>query len=178
MVDPATTRLVLHWALFLLLGLALIFLNLLPLSTDPESWPGPDLIYCLAAAWMMRRPSYVPVLLLAFMLLLSDLLFLKPVGLWTAIGLLGFEFLRGQALQPGDLPITSEIVLVGCTFAVMTGIYAGVLAVFDEATALAHDMALHVLFTVLAYPFVVLFTHFVLQVRYIRPGGYSGFGDS
>ena len=43
---------------------------------------GPDLLIAFAFAWSLRRPEYVPSLLLALLFLLADLLLQRPPGLW------------------------------------------------------------------------------------------------
>jgi len=42
--------------------------RILPLSTEPGSVPGPDVVLCLTFAWVLRRPEYVPALLIAAVL--------------------------------------------------------------------------------------------------------------
>ena len=56
---------------FVFLGLALIVLRLLPLQTIPQTWAGPDVMLCLVFAWSVRRPDYVPTLLIAAVILLE-----------------------------------------------------------------------------------------------------------
>ena len=62
-----------HRGLYAALALALLFLRLLPLGSIAGAWPGPDLLVCLTFAWVLRRPDYTPVLLIAAVLLLEDL---------------------------------------------------------------------------------------------------------
>ena len=45
----------------------------------PARWPGPDLIAVrLTLAWVLRRPDYVPALLIALVVLVEDLLLHAP----------------------------------------------------------------------------------------------------
>jgi rod shape-determining protein MreD len=56
------------WAyrgLYAALAFALLFLRMLPLGSVAGAWPGPDLLVCLTFAWVLRRPDYAPVLLVA-----------------------------------------------------------------------------------------------------------------
>ena len=73
---------------FVVLGLATLFIHLLPLSAMSRPWATPDLMLGFAFAWSARKPVYVPVILLGLMLLLSDLLLQRPPGLWAFLGLL------------------------------------------------------------------------------------------
>ena len=47
-------------AAFLGVAILSLFLRLLPLSTLPSSWPGPDLLVGLAFAWVLRTPIMCP----------------------------------------------------------------------------------------------------------------------
>ena len=80
-------------ATFVFLVAAVTFAQLLPLRPGPGNVPGPDIILLIALAWIVMRPEYVPVLLLAAVCLLTDLLLLRPPGLWTALVVLAGEFL-------------------------------------------------------------------------------------
>jgi len=77
---------------FVFLGLALIVLQLLPLQTIPQTWAGPDVMMCLVFAWSVRRPDYVPTLLIAAVILLEDFLIQRPPGLHAAL-IVGTSFL-------------------------------------------------------------------------------------
>ena len=45
----------------------------------------------------MRRPDFLPVLLIGAVVLLEDLILLRPPGLWTALVILATEFVRARA---------------------------------------------------------------------------------
>ena len=65
-------------AAFVALSLALIFVHLLPLETVPRKWAPPDILLAFAFAWVLRRPDYVPALLVAGVFLMADLLLQRP----------------------------------------------------------------------------------------------------
>ena len=77
-------------------GLSCSFCRFTP---GPGRLPGPDIILLIALSWIVMRPDYVPVLLLAVVFLLTDLLLMRPPGLWTALAVLAGEFLRNRQLQ-------------------------------------------------------------------------------
>ena len=81
MAENATLHRWLMRALYALLAGLLVFLHLLPLDTLPPGWAGPDLFLALTFAWAVRRPDYVPPLLVAGLALMMDLLFHRPPGL-------------------------------------------------------------------------------------------------
>ena len=170
MVDPITSRRVLFRGIFLMLCGFLIFYKLLPLSTLPSRIPSPDLLFVFTAAWIMRRPNFAPVWLIVPLHLLADLLFMRPPGLWAAISLLGYEFLRNKRLGPSEIPIVGEIPLAAGAFTAMFVSYTVVLLVFGVQTAGLWPSVLHILITIAAYPFAILATHFIFRVRKLRPG--------
>ena len=63
---------------FVLVALFLFYLRLLPLASVAGQWPGPDLLLCLIFAWLVRRPDYVPVWLVASVVLVEDMLLQRP----------------------------------------------------------------------------------------------------
>ncbi len=65
MAEGVPTAVWLCRALFAVLAAVLLFLRLLPLGSVAGGWPGPDLLMCLTFAWVLRRPDYVPALLIA-----------------------------------------------------------------------------------------------------------------
>ena len=59
-------------ASFAALTLIILFAHLIPLETAaPSGWAGVDLLMVFALAWSVRRPDYVPVVLLAILFLLA-----------------------------------------------------------------------------------------------------------
>ena len=169
MVDPITWRRFQFRVLFLLVCAFVIFLKLLPLSIEPSRIPGPDLLFLFTAAWIMRRPRWAPVLLIVAVHLLSDILFLRPLGLWTAITLVAFEFLRGQAHQDGEVPIPLEIAMVAGCFTIAILVNAAIHAALSLSHPGAVTTLLMIVVTAIFYPFVIAISHFILGVRPAKP---------
>ncbi|MCU9849549.1 rod shape-determining protein MreD [Defluviimonas sp. WL0024] len=165
MVDPATARRLRHCLLFLGLAAAILFARLLPLSTVPPRFPGPDLILCLALVWVMRRPDQVPALVIAMVFLVDDILAMRPPGLWALIVLLGTEFLRGREATLRDLPFAVEWSMAGALILTMMLANWFVLAVFMVPQIGLGPTVLHALATGLAYPLVLAATLAVLRLR-------------
>jgi rod shape-determining protein MreD len=185
MVDPITWRRFQFRVLFLFVSAIIIFSQLLPLNTapasvqllDPETGdliqegsvyfglPGPDLLFCLTAAFLMRRPRWAPVALIVVVHLMADVLFLRPLGLWPAISLLAYEFLRRQINASNEVSIPLEIALVVGAFTAavfVNGVFHLIFAVQHPSFGAT---LLHILTTAIAYPFVIAVTHFILRVR-------------
>lgn len=154
-----------YTALYLVLVAAILFLRILPLEVGLLGWPGPDWILCLTLAWVLRRPDHVPIVVIALVFLVEDLLIMRPPGLWPLIVLGATAFLRGRR------PAVREVGLL-----VEWGVVAGVMV----AMALAQRVVLVIVMvplppldlsliklvvTVAAYPLAVGLLQGVFQVR-------------
>jgi len=176
MVDPITTRILLYRMSFLGLTGSILFLHLLPLQTLPARWPAPDLLICLTFAWVLRRPEYVTVPLLAIVMLAADMLFMRPPGLMAALVVLGTEFLRGRNQLLRELPFPLEWAMVaGVMLAITLANRLVLLLVMVERPPLGLTL-LHLLTTLLAYPLVVLVSRYALGVRKVAPGEVDALG--
>lgn len=176
MGETALLRRLLWQAAFLALCLLVVFVHLLPVGRGAGSLPGPDLLVLLAFAWVLRRPDYVPVLLVAGVMLLADLLFLRPPGLWAAIVVLGHEFLRNREPGMRDLPFFVEWGLVAILLLVMTMGEALALLLAAVGQPRLGLTLFELIVTILAYPAVVAVTVFVLGLRRAAPGEVDNLG--
>lgn len=170
MSDALLPRAWLMSALYVVLSAAIVFWHLLPLSTLPPSWAGPDLFLALTFAFAARRPEYVPILLVAVLALGMDLLLQRPPGLWAAITVLGAETLRARAPGLRDLTFLSEWAAVSSTLLVMTVAYRILLTVFVVDQAPLGLSLMKLLATLAAYPLIAAAAHAVLGVRKRAPG--------
>lgn len=193
MVDGATREIWLHRALFVLLALFLIFWRLLPLPlsqislcAERATWcfftvwlnrmPGPDLLLCLIFAWTMRRPDYLPALLIAAVVLLEDMILMRPPGLWAGLVLLASEFVRGRVALTRELSFGIEWLLV-----------AGLMLTLLLAYRLVFSMVLlpqpgfgfamvQVICSILCYPIVVFLSRYVLDLHKPAMGEIDAYG--
>ncbi|MEX5728818.1 rod shape-determining protein MreD [Rhodovulum iodosum] len=165
MVDPLTTRRWLYRALFAALATLLLFLRLLPLDTMPRTIPGPDLLMCLIFAWVQRRPDYIPCWLLVGAVLVFDMMLMRPPGVWTALVLLGAEFLRSRQQVSAEMPFGVEWLMVGAVTVVATLAYGTILAIAVVDHASLAKLLVQAVTTLAAYPLVVFLSAFVLGVR-------------
>ncbi len=177
MNDLSQTRLWLMRAGFALLTLVIVFFHLLPLETTPRRWAAPDILLCFALAWSMRRPEYVPPLLLALAFLLTDLLLQRPPGLWAMLALIGCENLKSRARSLRDANFAAEWITVGLLTIAISLTYRIVLGlVLVDLPSLTLSLS-ELILTVLIYPAVVAVTHFVMQVRKAAPGELDALGQ-
>lgn len=177
MVDPITTRKIGYRTLYLGLAALVIFLRLLPVDRMTGGLPGPDLTLALTCAWVLRRPEYVPLLLIVSVFLFEDILFWRPIGLWTLIVLAGTEFLRAREEGSRDLPFALEWALVSGVLAAMLVAERLVLALFMvDQPSLGLEL-LQMLMTVAAYPAVVALSRLGFGLRRAAPGEVDAFGQ-
>lgn len=176
MVDPLTTRRLVHRALFLAIAAVILFLRLLPLSPGTGGLPGPDIFLALTLAWVLRRPDYVPAALIVAVILLEDLMFMRPPGLWPLMVLLGTEFLRRREQALRDLPFMLEWLVIGGVLAAMfLGNRAVLALVMVPQPGLGQDL-LRLLATLAAYPVVVAASRLAFGLRRAAPGEVDALG--
>lgn len=161
------------WLLYIGLAVLVLFVQLLPLETEPRRWAAPDLMMCLAYAWVLRRPDAVPPLLVGAVLLLFDFMLQRPPGLWAAFVVIGLEVLRSRAIfmRGGSFILEWFTVIVVLGLLVMAHRLALMIFVMEPAP-LTLDASLF-LSTSFAYPPLVAASHFLFGVRKAAPGEYD-----
>lgn len=170
MADAIATRRVAWRTVFVGLAILVAFVRLLPLGDGSGGVPAPDLLVALALAWAVRRPDYVPVVLLAVLMLMADFLFMRPPGLWAAITVLGVEFLRNRETVFRDLPFLVEWGTVALLLLAMTLANGFVLLVLMVDQPRLGLTLMQLIATILSYPLVVAVTVFALGLRRAAPG--------
>lgn len=169
------------WAMrgaYLALAMVVIFLHLLPLQTLPRSFAGPDLLVAFTFAWALRRPDYVPALLVALVMLLADLLFGRPPGLWAACMLIGTEWLKRRDRRMRDTTFVAEWLTIATLLLMLTAGYRLALAILIVPGGTLFLYATQYAMTVLAYPFAVGLSHVFFRVRRSSPGEVDPMGRS
>lgn len=155
---------------FCMLVLALLYLQLLPLQTLPRSWAGPDLIVLFTVAWAIRRPDYVPTLLVAAMTLLVDFILMRPPAVMAAIMVIARQLLKRQ--EPGlrDSTFMTEWLVAALALATIALTNRVFLAVFLVDQAPLGMTLMELAMNVIAYPMVVLVSHVAFGIRKVVPG--------
>lgn len=177
MNEQSPAKLWLMRAAFVLLMLMILFFQLLPLDTTPRGWAGPDLVLCFSLAWALRRPEYVPVVILAGVFLLADLLLQRPPGLWALLALVGCENLklRGRTLRDATFPaewVSVAIVII----AIQIGYRLGLAITFVPTPPWGLSL-FELGMTILCYPLVAGITYWLMGVRKAAPGELDAFGQ-
>lgn len=165
MADGVVRRVWLYRGIFVGLALFMLFVRLLPLGTTPGRLPGPDVLLCVMLAWVMRRPDYLPVMMIALVVFLEDIMLMRPLGLWTALVVLATEFLRSRAALTRELSFAVEWMLIA-------GLMIGLLLAYRLFFAVAFvpqpafGFALtQTLWSILCYPVVVMASRLILDLR-------------
>ncbi|MGC9370367.1 MAG: rod shape-determining protein MreD [Paracoccaceae bacterium] len=170
MVDPATTQRWGYRLLFVALAALLLFLRLLPLDAMPATLPGPDLLLCLAFAWVQRRPDIVTPLLLGALLFLSDMLLGRAPGLWATLALLTAEFLRSRHQGSAEMPFAVELAFVSGAVIALAVTYWAALGIFAIPHPGLDELLMQAVFTLMAYPVVVGLSRMAFNIRRLSPG--------
>ncbi|WP_281972516.1 rod shape-determining protein MreD [Ruegeria faecimaris] len=175
-MDSAASNLWLKRGLYLLLALLVLFLHLLPLDTQPDRWPFPDFLIALTYAWVLRRPEYVPTLLVALIMLAADLLFQRPPGLLAALVVLGTAYLRSATPGLRDAGFLGEWTTVAVVITAVFFLYRVILAILSVQQAALGMVVVQVVLTIGIYPLIVLLSQNGFGVRRVAPSdpGLSG----
>lgn len=176
MAEVMPTRRWAHRALFVLVSVMVIGIGLLPLGDGTARMPGPDLPVVIAYAWVLRRPEYVPPLLIALVVLLADAFALRPLGLWAALVVIGAEFLRTRESLLRDLPFLAEWALVTAVLVGLTLIYWAILTVFVAVQPELGQHLLRAIASALVYPVVVAVSRTIFGLRRLAPGEVDALG--
>lgn len=164
-------------AAFVGVALLILLFDLLPLQTLPRGWAGPDLLFCLAMAWSVRRPNYVPTPLLGAVFLLADLLLSRPPGLAAALMLLACFDLRTRMRRLRDSGFAAEWVRATFLIVSVAVAYRIVLALLLVPVPPLALSAFQTVATALCYPLAVGLSVMVFGVRVSAPGGLDSRGQ-
>ncbi len=176
MAEGARSAVWAYRALYAGLVAVLLFLRLLPLGSANGGGLAPDLVFCITMAWVLRRPDYVPALLIAAIVLLEDMLLLRPPGLWAALTVLAAEFLRNRAALTRELSFVMEWLLVATVLAAATlGLRLALMVTMLEQVSLAQTMVQMVV-SILWYPAVVAVSRLGLGVHKPATGEVDAYG--
>lgn len=162
--------------LFLALAAAVAFVQMLPLSVGPGQLPGPDILMLLAFSWVIMRPDYLPVMMIALVFLLADLLFMRPIGLWAALVVLATEFLRVRSNALRDTTFLLEWLLAAAVITAVFVANALILTILGVTQPGLGLTLIGLIATVLAYPLVVILAGRAIGIRKVVPGEVDHLG--
>lgn len=167
------------WAgalVLLVILLTLAFFRLLPLETMPRQWAGPDLMLAFTLVWVIRRPDYVPVTIVALVFLLADLIFQRPPGLLAALVVVGSEMLRARARALRMQNFWAEWTAFVAAVVAIVLVNRTILSLSGVPNAPGDLVAMQLGLTIVSYPLVVAISAFLFGVRKISPGEIDSAG--
>lgn len=167
------------WAMriwFVVLVTSILFFHLLPLQTATGGLIWPDFLLLFALAWSVRRPDFVPPVLLAILFLVADLLLQRPPGLWALLALIACEKMKTQSRTLRDASLATELVSVTLWIVGISVAYRLILAILLIDVPSLGPALIQIVVTAVAYPMVVAITHTLMRVRKATPGDIDGKG--
>jgi len=167
-----------YYVKYLMICFIILSFQLLPMRIVYQEVLWPNLIYLVTVGWLIRKPSYLPVILILFVHIISDIVLLKPLGLWPALSLIGYEFLRWRSLSQGQLKLGQELVLVNSVLILLTFLQIGMELIFKIESPPMGMILLQLAFTLLIYPIVIFVLHSILKVRHFEGSKTVGRGMS
>lgn len=176
MADAVRSSVWLYRCGFLLVAAFLLFVRLLPLGSVAGDWPGPDILLCVIMAWAMRRPDFLPVWLLVLVLLMEDMILMRPPGLWTALVLIAVEFIRSRVALTRELAFIAEWALVAGLMVACLLAYRLIFTLSFLPQPGFGFALLQVLWSILCYPVVVIASRLVFDLRKPATGEVDDFG--
>lgn len=163
-------------AVYVGLALVIAFVHLLPMQTLPSRIAGPDLLTALTFAWALRRPAYVPALMIALVMLMADLLFQRPPGLWALLVLLATEWLKNRARTVRENTFVAEWLTAAGALLFITMIYRLTLGILIITPGMFSLALMQYGMTVLVYPLVAAASFIAFGVRRTTPGEFDHTG--
>jgi rod shape-determining protein MreD len=155
---------------FVLIAFVFVVIELVPRDMRPNTWAGPDMLLAATLAWVARKPVYLPVIVIAAFFLMTDLLFMRPPGLWAALVVILTEVIRRQNSDFRNMPFLVEWSTVAIGIIAITLINRIVLAIVMLPQAPFWLTLSQTVATILIYPVVLVAAHFVFGVRRTAPG--------
>lgn len=152
---------------------------LTPVIAEPgrDLWSGPDWVLAVACAVVLRRPEYLPILLLAALVLLEDLLTVRPIGLWAALVLVVTEFLRARAAFSREVSLLGEWLLVALMIGFAFSANRLILGLFFVPQPALAPVVVQALATIAAYPLVLAVLRFGFGLRKPATGELDPMGQ-
>lgn len=169
MVNSADSITWLQRGVFFALAWAIMIAAMVPLDQRPPQWAAPDVLLACALVWVARRPDFVPLPIIAVVFFAADLLFQRPLGLWTALVILACETLRSRNRDLRTMSFLAEWGFAALCIGMITLANRLVLAlVFTPQAPLGLTLA-QMLATAAIYPLVAALAYLVFGVSRLPP---------
>lgn len=154
---------------YVLLSFIIILVQILPLPIIQQEIPWPDLIFLFTIGWLVRKPNQLPIIIIFMVHLISDILLLKPIGLWSGLCLIVFVFVKWRVDRTKTIfKFGQELVFVMTLLSLVLMTHLTLQYMFKILNPPFMMILLQMTFTLLIYPLVMGFLHFILGVRHGR----------
>ncbi len=177
MAEPAPSRVWFGRLVFVAIALGLLFIQILPLNTRPMIWAGPNWGLAFTLVYVARRPDFAPTIVIAALFFLSDLLFMRPPGLWSGLIVILSEIMRKRAKGLRNMPFALEWGTVAVGIVAITLLNRAVLMVVMTTQAPLGLTLIQMVMTIIFYPVVVVVAHYVFGVSRPSPGQIDSRGQ-
>jgi len=153
-----------HRMTYLGLGLLLLMQAILPLDLRAHHIPGPDILYGITMAYVIRRPEYVPLWSVVLIFFLRDVLTMSPLGLGTFVFIIATEAVRLNLLTFREFFFGIEWLWISVIFAAVLLVQNLVLALTLSFSPKLSEILYEFAFTTLAYPLIVLILRYLFSM--------------
>ncbi|KJZ18344.1 hypothetical protein [Loktanella sp. S4079] len=187
MANPTGSHIWTKRAVFVLIAFTIMVIQLVPQSMEPRvaligPWQlrlvPPDVCLAVTLAWVVRRPKFAPVWIIAPLFLLGDLVFQRPPGLWAGLVVVLTEQLRKRSREFRTLPFLAEWGSIALSIVAISLANRIILFVLAVPVAPFGMILLQMILTIAAYPLVVLVMHYLFGITRVTPGETGGRGQS
>ncbi|MEM7525465.1 MAG: rod shape-determining protein MreD [Pseudomonadota bacterium] len=142
-----------------------IQIELAPLGGRADATPAPDLLFCVVAYFVVRRPEASPALLIIILGLMRDMIGGGPAGLGALVLLAGAEGLRAYGPSIRRRSVAVELTAIAAATLAVTTIEAVALTLVLAPAPPLEILGRGALATFLAYILVAGLFRWVLRVR-------------
>ena len=140
---------------FIAIGALLLVQALIPLDLTANRIPGPDVMYCVTMAYIVRRPQFAPLWAIVGVFFLRDVLSMAPLGIWTLLILASTELVRANLQAFREYFFGLEWLWITAIFGAMLLVQQIILSITLSFTPNFVDLLLQFLFTAALYPVIV-----------------------
>lgn len=150
---------------FIAIATMFILQALIPLDLTANRLPGPDVLYCVTMAYIIRRPEFVPLWAIFFVFFLRDILSMAPLGIWTLLVITSTEIVRSNLQAFREYFFGIEWLWIAGIFGAILLTQQLILSITLSFTPTFVDLALQFFFTAAIYPVIVAFMKYGFRIE-------------
>ena len=165
MATDETKKSIIQKLAFICLSLLILVILMTPLTMSTPDYPFPDLLTCFIFAFFINNKINTPWSAVLVVSLLADLLWFRPVGLFTFFTVVGIEAVRWH-LPTRNTPSVFVEMIYFYTFFVAVFLCVSFVKIIAAipTTDFYHNINF-VIFTLLTYPVISVLVKFFLMKK-------------